>query len=216
MIHLRAALAALLILGLLPACGDRRGSRDLREAYRVSLPADSPAAQQPTDGVRGETRDDERAADGTEPDRAFEGTAGIVRQEHRVRGVATLDAARTASHTGFDRVVFEFRGNEIPSYHLEYVDRPVRDCGSGDPVPVAGDGWLRVRMQPARAHTDDHEATVTVAERRRRLEHPNLKALVVTCDFEAVLTWVLGVGSPNRYRVLELREPARLVVDVLH
>jgi len=215
MSSLRPLPAALLALLLLSACGEREGSRDLREAYRSSLPAEEPAGQPPSDqepvgAAEAETRTD------TLPERAFEGTVGIVTREHEVRGVATLEAARAASHTGFDRVVFEFRGDRLPSYHLEYVDRPVRDCGSGDPIPVEGDGYLMVRMQPARAHTDEYQATVPVAQRRQRLDHPNLRALVSTCDFEAVLEWVLGVGSPNRYRVTELREPARLVVDVLH
>jgi len=30
------------------------------------------------------------------------------------------------------------------------------------------------------------------------------------------VTWVLAVQSPNRYRVLELEDPARLVIDVRH
>jgi hypothetical protein len=217
---IRPAAAALLIVALLAACGDRRGSRDLREAYRTSLPAVSPTAQEPASaGEPGDTPGSGGAAGApadTLDTRAFEGTAGVVRQEHRVRGSVIMEAARTASHTGFDRVVFEFRGNEIPGYHLEYVDRPIRDCGSGDPIPVPGDGWLMVRMEPARGHTDDYQATISRAERRRELDHPNLKGLVSTCDFEAVMEWVLGVGSPNRYRVMELRDPARLVVDVLH
>ena len=36
----------------------------------------------------------------------------------------------------------------------------------------------------------------------------------LTCDFEVVVTWVLGTKSPNRYRVLELSAPPRLAVDV--
>jgi hypothetical protein len=218
----RPAAAALLLALLLIGCSDRRGSRDLREAYRTSLPAagsevrpgagDASAGDPDAPGGAGAP---EAAAD-TLPGTAFEGTAGIIRQQHQVRGAVIVEAARTASHGGFDRVVLEFRGNEIPSYHLEYVDRPVRDCGSGDAIPVPGDGWLMVRLQPARGHTDDYEPTITRAERRRQLDHPNLKGLVVSCDFEAVMEWVLGVGSPNRYRVMELRDPARLVVDVLH
>jgi hypothetical protein len=28
--------------------------------------------------------------------------------------------------------------------------------------------------------------------------------------------WVMGVSSPNKYRVLELKSPTRLVIDVKH
>jgi hypothetical protein len=44
----------------------------------------------------------------------------------------------------------------------------------------------------------------------------NVRRLVLTCDFEAVVVWVLAVGSPNRYRVTVLEGPPRLVVDLRH
>lgn len=139
-------------------------------------------------------------------------TAGAT-QVRRGSG-ATLRAVRTAQNAGWDRVVFEFDGAQVPGYHVEYVDRPVRKCGSGDEAQVAGQGWLEVRITPARAH--DEAGQVTVAQRERKLSLPVLKELELTCDFEADVTWVLGVASPNRYRVSELSGPARLVVDVQH
>jgi hypothetical protein len=142
----------------------------------------------------------------------FEGTAGIVEKRRDDVEPALLRDVRTARHDGFDRVVFEFEGSNIPGYHVEYVDRPVRQCGSGEPVPVAGDAWLLVRTTPANAHTDAGQPTVK--ERERNLDLPNLKELELICDFEAEVSWVLGLASPNRYRVLELSNPPRLVVDV--
>lgn len=142
-----------------------------------------------------------------------EWTAGIVDREASGGGVAVLRGVRTGQHADFDRVVFEFEG-ERPGYHVEYVDRPVRACGSGDVVEVAGDGWLEVRMEPASAHTDAGEPTIPFRE--RRLSYPVLLELQITCDFEATVTWVLGVGSPNRYQVMELTDPTRLVINVRH
>lgn len=141
----------------------------------------------------------------------FAGTVGKTEKEG-AGGPALLRAVRTATHEGFERVVFEFAGARVPGYHVEYVDRPVRQCGSGEPVPVAGDAWLRVRLSPANAHTEAGEATVR--DRARRLDYPNLLELKILCDFEAEVEWVLGLASPTRYRVLELTNPARLVVDV--
>ena len=147
---------------------------------------------------------------------ADSGTAGITMQRRDGIEPAILRAVRTASHAEFDRVVFDFGDGRVPGYHTEYIDRPVRQCGSGDVVQVQGDGWLRVRLEPARAHEfrDDTLAVVTVIERNRDLSLPILKQLVLVCDFEAQVEWVAGVASPNRYRVMELERPARLVVDV--
>lgn len=152
-------------------------------------------------------------ADGPQPTPAS-WTVGIVDVAHQVTGAALLTDVRTASNEGFDRVVLEFEGEELPSYHIEYVDRPVRQCGSGDPVQVAGDGWLLIRIQPANAH--DEQGNPTVSERSRQLGLPVMRQLTLICDFEAQVEWIVGVASPNPYRVMELAEPARLVVDVRH
>lgn len=143
---------------------------------------------------------------------SFEKTIGVVSVPRE--GYPRLQTGlRAAAHAGFDRVVFEFEGG-VPGYHLEYVDRPVRDCGAGEPRPIAGDAWLEVRMSPANAHTE--EGKPTIAEREITPGLPNVREIERTCDFEAVVTWVVGVGSPNRYRVFELHDPPRLVVDIDH
>ena len=138
-------------------------------------------------------------------------TAGVVDVERTDGPSAVLRDVRTGVHEGFVRAVFAF-DERVPGYHVEYVDRPVRRCGSGEPVEVAGDGWLEVRFRPAAAHTEAGE--VTVAERDRRLDGPLLRQLVLTCDFEWTVTWVLGLASPNRDRLAELSDPPRLVLDV--
>lgn len=144
----------------------------------------------------------------------FVGTAGITDKKYEVTGAALLREVRAAAHEGFDRVVFEFEGAEMPSYHIEYIDKPVRACGSGSVVPLKGDGWLEIRFTPANAHTEDGKPTV-----KNREQTPNLKIIKemkTTCDFEAEVEWVLGVSSPNKYRVLELKNPTRLAVDIKH
>jgi hypothetical protein len=145
---------------------------------------------------------------GADPDAGW--THGVLENHEAAVGVATLQAIRAASHDDYDRVVFEFAG-VLPGYHLEYVDKPVRSCGSGEVVPLPGDGWLEVRLEPAAAHTEAGQPTVG-----REVVGPggNLRSLKLTCDFEAVVTWVLAVESPNDFRVTRLDGPPRLVVDV--
>lgn len=144
----------------------------------------------------------------------FAGTAGIIDKKYEIKATAVLKEIRAAAHEGYDRVVFEFAGAEMPSYHVEYIDKPVRACGSGNVVPLRGDGWLKIRFSPAAAHTEEGEPTI-----KQREQTPNLKIIKEmksTCDFEAEVEWVLGVASPNKYRVLELKNPTRLAVDIKH
>jgi hypothetical protein len=55
-----------------------------------------------------------------------------------------------------------------------------------------------------------------VTDRARMLNFPIMKELKSICDFEADVQWVLGVSKPNKYRVLELSNPSRLVIDIKH
>jgi hypothetical protein len=139
------------------------------------------------------------------------GWTHAVLEAQRTTEVAILLAVRAARHDGFERIVFEFAGATLPGYKVSYIDRPVRQCGSGEVVSLPGDGWLEIKLQPAYAHTEEGRPTVS---RVMDVGLPNIRRLTLTCDFEADVTWVGGLLSPNDYRVAELRNPARLVVDV--
>jgi hypothetical protein len=192
-----ALLAALAACREAPSTESGRSSAVVASATPSSSVARAPASAPP---------------ESAEP--PFDGTSGIVEKGPSDRGVALLKDVRAARHRGFDRVVLEFSGSGLPGYHVEYIDEPVRRCGSGDTTNIRGDGWLEVRMAPAAAH--DAAGHATIADRERLLDLPIVREVELTCDFEAVVTWVLGTASPNRYRVLELNDPARLVVDVRH
>jgi len=154
-------------------------------------------------------------------DTAFAGTLAPVQRVRSFRpGVArpvlrhVETRAGASPGGGYDRVVFEFTGDSVPGYRVEYTTKPVQRCGSGDPVPVAGTGRLVVRFEPAQAH--DEHGTLAPAERHRAAGLPAVRELTLICDFEGQVAWVLGIAAPSEYRVSELAGPARLVLDVRH
>jgi len=110
--------------------------------------------------------------------------------------------------------VFEFTGDSVPGYRVEYATKPVQHCGSGDLVTVAGTGRLIIRFEPAQAH-DEHGGLAPI-ERYRVPGVPAVRELRLICDFEGQVAWVLGIAAPSEYRVSELTRPARLVLDVRH
>jgi hypothetical protein len=171
-------------------------------------------AERAVDDVRRDTAVAERtpdaAADSATATVAWR--AGDTQVAGATSGSALLRAVRSARHDGFDRIVFEFAG-ELPGYVISYID-PVRQCGSGDAVALAGTAWLSLRFEPAAAHTEEGVATVT--ERSRSPGLPSVVDLRLICDFEAQVEWVAGVRERLEYRVITLREPARIVVDVRH
>ncbi|AGC41868.1 hypothetical protein MYSTI_00518 [Myxococcus stipitatus DSM 14675] len=127
---------------------------------------------------------------------------------------ATLRSVRAGAHPDFDRVVFEFEGTQLPGYRVEYPKEPVVQCGSGDVVSLAGKAQLQVSLMPARAHTDAGQPTV--ATREQKVALPVVVELERICDFEGEVSWALGTQGTAPFRIMELKEPPRLVVDVRH
>jgi hypothetical protein len=117
---------------------------------------------------------------------------------------------RAGSHQGFDRVVFEFDG-PVPEHTVSYVDGLVED-GTGDPVSLSGSADLEVVFQGANAHEED--GSPTVSPRRFSPNLTAVKEIAQTGDFEAVVSYGLGVDQRRPIKVFTLSEPSRLVVDV--
>ena len=122
----------------------------------------------------------------------------------------TLVDVRAGRHPGFDRVVFEFRG-AVPEYRIDYVDGLVQD-GSGEPVSVGGAADLQVVFHGANAHGED--GTPTVSPQRFSPDLPAVKELAQVGDFEAVVSYGIGVDRRRPITVSSLSGPSRLVVDV--
>ena len=121
-----------------------------------------------------------------------------------------LTDVRAGGHTGFDRVVFEFNG-AVPEHRVRYVDQLVQD-GSGRPVAVAGAADLEVVFQGANAHRQD--GSPTISPRRFSTSLPAVKEVAQIGDFEAVVTYGIGVDRKRPIKVSTLSNPSRLVIDV--
>lgn len=143
-------------------------------------------------------------------------TAGSVTHEARAPGEpALLTGVRAGDHAEYERVVIELgeRGEGFPSYEVAFIDRPLHDCGSGAETFPVGDAWLEIRLHPADAHTP--EGAPTIPHTPRDLPGlANLKRLYTTCDFEGIVTLVVAMESPGKFRVFELQAPRRIVIDV--
>jgi hypothetical protein len=146
-------------------------------------------------------------------DPAWEGTTSEVRSEQNDYSSATLVDVRFASQNGFDRAVFELT-DDLPGYTVRYVDRPA-ECGSGHPVEVSGEHYLEISLSPAAAHElENGERRPTIANTEMRVGTGLIREAVQTCDHHGGVTWVLGLAEEARFRVLDLEEPYRLVVDL--
>ncbi|HEX9424016.1 MAG TPA: hypothetical protein VF899_12300 [Pyrinomonadaceae bacterium] len=142
----------------------------------------------------------------------FTGTLNPRHQGHAATHVVLVQKAETACCNGFDRIVFTCEGFHHPTWKVRYVHPPIKQCASGNNIGVTGNAFLQISMDTAEAHTDAGQPTIT--DRDRHLNCPNLKQLVLTCDFEAKVGFVFGLNAKKPYRVVELENPTRLVIDV--
>jgi hypothetical protein len=126
----------------------------------------------------------------------------------------TLVAIRAAHHPGFDRIVFEFEGRLPESTSVRWAERITSDP-SDLAVPVQGNAYLSVVMAHVRAHRDSPSWVTTYGPRQRGYDLPNITHLVAAGDFEAYVSF--GIGLMKRTEILRtarLRDPSRYVIDV--
>jgi hypothetical protein len=144
----------------------------------------------------------------------FEGTRGPVEQAGAVAPpMPLLMHVRTGEHEGYDRITFEFEG-ERPGYRVEYVQPPITQDPSDLPVEVAGDAFLRIRLESAAAHDDS--GNPTFAQMELTPGYTTLLEAEQIGDFEGVVNWVLGLSEEVDFRVGTLDSPPRIYIDVLH
>ncbi|MBI4939189.1 MAG: hypothetical protein HY830_00390 [Actinobacteria bacterium] len=117
---------------------------------------------------------------------------------------------RAAHHPGYDRVVFEYTGKGPTAYTVKYVTTLVAD-GSGQKVPVAGRAILSVVMRDVDAHTVAGKVPTPL---RQAFALKNVTSTVRSGDFEAVVSYGVGLQKKTAFHTHRLSSPARVVVDV--
>jgi hypothetical protein len=122
---------------------------------------------------------------------------------------AFIDAVRTGTHTGYDRVTIEFKNGQAQTIEL----RPqtgtafTRD-GIGDTVKLAGTDGLLVSIFSADAHTSYS------GSRDIKTGYSGLLEVRLVGDYEGYVHFGLGLSKPACYRSSILTNPTRLVIDI--
>jgi hypothetical protein len=139
-------------------------------------------------------------------------------------GVFTnLTDVRVGAHNGYDRIVFEFEAPKpnpggvagIPRYEIRQAKPPFTEDPSDMPLDVFGDAFVRIVMHGATGYDFDGNPTYA-GSRTLTPGFGTLAQAVEGGDFEATMTWILGLSRPTCWQVQELHEPDRLVIDFHH
>lgn len=201
-----------IVLAILAACAGQNGEAAPDRAGDSDSAVHAAANSVPGRDV-GRTEESDTSSPGAADPAEIGGwTGGVTEEERTPAGSATVRAVRIAAHEGYDRIVVELDGPAVPAYRIERLAGPAIRCGSGFVVEMEGEDLIQLTLEPARAHTEAGEPTLV--EREWTVGLPVIAEVVLTCDFEGQVVFVAGVAEGSRYRVLELSDPARLVLDV--
>jgi hypothetical protein len=108
-----------------------------------------------------------------------------------------------------DRVAFAFESGSgaSPAYRVSYLPAGTKlvEDGSGAPVAVDGSTYVVVRFEPAATADVSGSELVRTYRGPKRIAAPEnahaLREVVKTGDFEAVLTWVIGLETRRPFAV---------------
>lgn len=129
---------------------------------------------------------------------------------------------RVGSHSGYDRITFEFAdpeplspANTLPALTVQKVDQVTQD-GSGNPVQINGAALYSLVMQGASGVDLSGEQVVETytGPKEFKPNFPTLLELEHAGDFENVLSWGIGLREARCISAQQLNTPLRLVLDI--
>jgi len=123
-----------------------------------------------------------------------------------------LKAIRTGLHGSYERLVLEFTSS-YGEAKVRYVP-VVRADPSDKVVPLQGLSFLEVVVHGAVASWPATPITPYAGPSTVTPGYPTLKQVSISGDFEAVLSFGVGLGRTAGFHVARLRSPDRLVVDI--
>jgi hypothetical protein len=126
---------------------------------------------------------------------------------------ASLVGIRLGRHLDYDRTVFDLRG-AVPGWNVRYVPTLIQDA-SGARLPLRGPDVLRVALLGVVAHDPQGGPTLRTPSTVTP-EYPTLRQVRIAGDFEAVVSFGLGLRDRVGFRVFALTNPTRVVIDVAH
>jgi len=149
----------------------------------------------------------------------YEWTAKPVSRDHSANGKVTyVKTVRADKHMKYDHIVFEFTG-PIPNYRIEYLKSHFYEGEAGRVrIKSAGNAFLQVEMFTIPASEEQLKFTEAKGFRPKgRLRLATVKSVTDQGLFEGFYDFVIGVSSRKKeFRISEMSNPSRLVVDIEH
>ena len=152
---------------------------------------------------------------------ASDGAATKPRRGSGPVDIAYLTSVDVRATSCGDRIVFAFRGDAARASGFRIAYEPASTAlvedGSGAHVAAKGPAYLVLRLEPAATAAvtgDDLTFTYTGPRRLQTDGTRFVRDVVKSGDFEAVVSWVIGLPEERPFTVSTASSPPRLILDV--
>lgn len=116
------------------------------------------------------------------------------------------------NYNSFTEIVFEF-ANVIPSnYDINYVEKPIFTCGSGEKLEISGNNILKIDFKNTSAHSESGE--IFIKNKHIKFNDNNLNEMKLTCDFEGKVIINIGMNSQTSYNLIEQHNNLKLILKL--
>lgn len=121
-----------------------------------------------------------------------------------------------------DRVTFEFRAApgspaKVPAYETREGGKPPfkKDPGE-EPLQVEGSSFMSIIFHGATGYDMSSERETYTGPKEFKPDFDVLVEAEEQGDFEATLGWLFGMSRPTCWKVTEMTDPLRAVIDFTH
>ncbi len=142
-------------------------------------------------------------------------TTEKVQRKHENETVAdSLCRIRVAKQKGFDRVVFEFDKGK-PEYVIQYLPSNIYSSEAGDEeIKISGNVFMQISIY-GMPQMEDLPCKLQSYE-KGKLNLRAVRQIKEEVWFEGIRDFLIGVKVKKSFRVQELTNPSRLVIDFKH
>lgn len=142
-------------------------------------------------------------------------TTENVQRNHPTEDISqSVCKVRVAKNKGFDRVVFEFDSGK-PEWVIQYLPSNIYPTEAGDKeIKIAGNVFMIISIYGMGAF-DDLPCKLKRYP-KNKLNFPTLMQIQQGFWSEGILDFLIGVKAKKPFRVRELTNPSRLVIDFKH
>lgn len=142
-------------------------------------------------------------------------TTKKVQRNYETENYSTgLCKISVSQHKGFDRVVFQFDSGKA-KYVVQYLPSNLYPTEAGDKkITIAGNYFLLFNIY--NFAVGDEMPCKLKTYPKNRLNFPVLSQIKQGVWFEGILDFLIGVKDKKPFRIIELRNPSRVVIDFKH